>query len=463
MKKTLLNIYQKAPSGVKSVISSLYGYTLLYRRGKNRKQYIAEISKKDKWTKEQIAEWQKQELEKVLEHAVRNVPYYRKQWEEIWKQDPNISHLVLENWPVLEKKVIKENPDDFIADTHRQKKMYLMSTSGSTGTPMRFWLDREALSYWYAIFEYRILNLNGLSSKNNWANIGGQLICDINKKRPPFWSWNMAMRQLYFSSYHITPGNIKYYLKAIKDYKIQHIISYTSSVYNIAKEGLVQNSDFPALKGVITNAEALFDHQRIVIQQAFKCPVIQTYAGCEFAFGASETEEGLMYVWPEAGILEVIDDNGSPVADGAIGNFLATGFVNYAMPLIRYRIGDSGAYLPEELCSNKKLPYPVLKEVTGRNDDLIYTPEGKLVGRLDPIFKGDFHIKEAQVIQESIERIKILYTPLLGFTEQEILEVRNKLQERVGDKMTIILEQTDSIPRGANGKFKAVVSMVKRT
>lgn len=462
MKKRLLIIYQNAPFFVKSFISSLYGLKLNRRRYKNRDKYLFEIAQKDKWTEQEVTNWQNDELKKMLDHAVKNVPYYREQWAEIWKTNPGLSHYELKNWPILEKKYIKANPDAFIADNYKDKKKYLVNTSGSTGTPMNFWLDRNAMSYWYAIFEHRIKTLNGINSKDNWANIGGQLIYDINKNKPPYWTWNWSMRQLYLSSYHITAGNVKYYLQALRKYDIRYIISYTSSVFNIAKEGIAQNLKFPKLSAVITNAEPLFQHQRDTITKAFGCPVVQTYAGCEFAFGACENPEQLMYVWPEAGILEVIGEDNKPLPDGEIGNYVCTGLVNLAMPLIRYRIGDSGAYMPSELCKDKALPYPVLKEITGRNDDLLFTPEGKMVGRLDPVFKGDFNIKEAQIIQEELGLIRIKYTPLPGFVEAEIAEVRSRLQDRVGNNVTIITEQVDSIPRSANGKFKSVISMINK-
>ncbi len=417
---------------------------------------------RDTWEFSQWEEWQASRLADFLHHAVKNVPYYRKLWDGIYSKNPKASHLKLSDWPILEKSEIRNSPQAFIADNYRSKKLYNIHTSGTSGTPMSFWFDREALSLWYAMYEHRIKKWNGVSDKDRWANIGGQLICPISQNKPPFWVWNAAMRQLYLSSYHITPQNTAHYARALLSHKVKYLLGYVSSIYNIARESIAQNLELPKLKVVITNAEPLLDHQREVISTAFGCPVVQTYSGCEFAFGGNEDLTGSMYLWPEAGVLEVVDANDQVLLRGQVGNFVATGLVNKAMPLVRYRVGDSGALKGETPGDNGKRPFLELQEVTGRNDDLIYTSDGRMVGRLDPVFKADYHIREAQIIQEDLQHINILVVPFDGFTESEAVDIRQRLLDRVGATMNVDIQQVESIPRSSNGKFKAVISKVKK-
>jgi len=449
------------PYPIKIVFATIQGFKLNYWRKFQREKYLQEIVVRDDWSKKQIEDWQQEALEKMLDHAVATVPHYRELWSEIIKDKPGLSHRDLLNWPILEKTTVKSNPERFISEQYKGKKMFPMSTSGTSGTPMNFLLDREALSIWYALYEHRIKRWNGVSDQDRWANVGGQLICRIDQKKPPFWVWNMPMKQLYLSSYHITSSNVGYYLNALKSHKIQYLLGYVSSIYSIVSIGTSQNLEFPKLKLIITNAEPLFQHQRQAISKAFSCPVIQTYSGCEFAFGGNEDLSGTMYLWPEAGVMEVVDEDGQVLPEGKVGNFVITGLINKAMPLIRYRLGDSGAIAPEDVSRSKN--YPALQEITGRNDDLVYTIDGKLVGRLDPVFKGDFHIKEAQIIQERLDYIRVIIVPFATYSQVEGDEIIRRLKERVGSKTVVVLELTESIPRAANGKFKAVISHVKRT
>ena len=175
-------------------------------------------------------------------------------------------------------------------------------------------------------------------------------------------------------------------------------MGYTSSIYNLAKLAIEQGQELPALKLIITNAEPLYTHQRELLSEAFQCPVVQTYSGCEYAFGGSEDLRQKMWLWPESGLLEVLTADDA-IKEHGTGEFLATGLVNRAMPLIRYRVGDTGEIArPQEIPQGANKLF--LKRIEGRTDDLIKTPDGKLIGRLDPVFKAGFKIREAQIVQE---------------------------------------------------------------
>lgn len=452
----ILSFFQQAPYYLKVFLASIQGYKLKYRRRYKRSEYLREVIDRDNWSYEKIARWQEAELLNMLRHAAETVPYYRNYWRHNSEKD----YLNLQNWPILEKSEVKSRSFDFISDLYDKKDLYPISTSGTSGTPMTYWFDREALSKWYAIYEHRIKRWNGVSESDRWANIGGQLICNINQKKPPFWVWNFAMKQLYLSSYHITEENIEHYLRALQQYKIVYLLGYVSSIFNLANIGIKKKLHIPKLKLVITNAEPLFDYQREIISKAFCCDVVQTYSGCEFAFGGNEDLSKTMYLWPEAGILEVEGSRDENQLSEQRGNFIATGLINKAMPLIRYRIGDSG--IIDSVSKQKGRNFESLKEITGRNDDLIYTTEGKLVGRLDPVFKGDFQIKEAQIIQENLSLIKIKIVPFNNFTTEQSDEIIRRLKERVGMSMQVSIDLVDVIPKSANGKFKAVISYVKQ-
>lgn len=454
-----VKIFQKLPGPIKSLIASYRGYQLKSLRTINRAQYLQEISARDTWSKEEIYAFQKQKCRDILDHAKKNVPYYRQVWEAIHAKDPSIDHLELNNWPILEKDAIRNNPDAFIADGFDKKDLTHIQTSGTSGKPMSIYFDSFTISYWYAMYEHRIRNWNHVSEDDRWANIGGQLICDVNRNKPPFWTWNSVMRQLYLSSYHITPENTKHYLNAFKKYKIKYLLGYVSSLYNLANEALKNGLEIPKFSVIITIAEPLYEHQKIVIEKAFQCKAIQTYSSSELIFGSNENEEGLMYIWPEAGMVEVVDSDNTIHSTGT-GELLTTGFLNKAMPLIRYRLGDT-----VKINKNKTglLNYDTFDEIIGRTDDMIVTTEGKLVGRLDPIFKADLNIKESQIIQEDYNRFTINVVKDKHFSEKDTASIESRLKDRVGNNVQVNFEYLDTIPRGANGKFKAVISKVKRS
>lgn len=453
-----IKIFQKLPQFVKNLLAAYRGYQLSSKRNLNRSIYVKEIALRDSWTKEQVNEYKHQKLREMLDFAYKNVPYYRSIWKNIKDKNPLADHLNINNWPILEKDVVRNDPTLFIADGLKQKSLIHIPTSGTSGKPMNFWFDDYTMSYYHSLREYRLKTWFGIEENENWANIGGQLICDIKQKKPPFWIWNFTMKQLYLSSYHITPENTQSYLDALTKYKIQYIICYVSSIYNLANEAILQKLNVPKLKLIITNAEPLYKHQRETIEQAFGCQVVETYGPCEFSVSASEDKNGIMYNWPEVGFLEFMSEEGSILQEGK-GEILTTGLLNKAMPLIRYRLGDSGVYSTNKIGD---LPYDYFTEITGRTDDMVITEDGKRVGRLDPVFKSNIQIKEAQIIQEDYSVFTIKLVADEGFSDQDIASIENRLKDRVGQKITVNFEIVDRIPRGPNGKFKAVVSLINK-
>jgi phenylacetate-CoA ligase len=351
----------------------------------------------------------------------------------------------------------------FIAEDCNPKKMFEEHTSGTTGKPLTLWWSHQTVLNWYALFEARVRVWHDVSRFDRWGIIGGQLVTPVSANKPPFWVWNYGLNQLYLSAYHIKSSTVKDYIDAIKKYRIQYLFGYASALEALAMLILEQNIDVPfKLKVVITNAEPLYQHQRQLISSAFGCAVRSTYGMSEIVTTASECSCGTMHLWPEVGIVETIQsDSTKEPAFGECGRLVCTGLFNQDMPLIRYDTGDLGAVsLDKRACGcGRSLPW--LKKIEGRSDDVIITPDGRRVGRLDPVFKANFPIREAQVIQESLSCIRILYVPSGGFKKQDEMAIIKSVQNRVGD-MEILMEAVNDIPRGSNGKFRAVISKLKR-
>jgi phenylacetate-CoA ligase len=269
-------------------------------------------------------------------------------------------------------------------------------------------------------------------------------------RQPPFWVWNAALNQLYMSSYHLAPDLIPYYLNALSHYRIRYLYGYSSSLYELAQAAIRLGSDDQKMEVVLTNAEPLFDYQRRAIEKAFGCPVRETYGMAEIAVAASECGHGGLHLWPDVGHTEVHDET---------GDLLCTGLLNDDMPLIRYRVGDRVRPGGAEVSCACGRTLPQIAAIEGRLDDVLVTRDGRRIGRLDPVFKTELPVREAQIIQEAIDRIRIRYVPEDGFTNQTGELLTKRLQAHLGN-VDVVLEALDRIPRTANGKFRAVVSQL---
>ena len=146
-----------------------------------------------------------------------------------------------------------------------------------------------------------------------------------------------------------------------------------------------------------------------------------------------------------------------PAGDGRC-EIVGTGFNNRAMPLIRYRTGDHVWPAPPGLRCPCGRAFPLVEAIDGRRDDAIRLPDGRTIGRLDHVFKGLTGILEAQIRQVRAEAVTVCVVPAPGWGEATRRALLGNLRERLGDGVALAIETVDAIPRGANGKFKGVVS-----
>jgi phenylacetate-CoA ligase len=454
MSDVSLRFYHRLPAPVRSLAASLYGYRLRsWRFGPETDALVEDALAREHWSPEQWNVWQEEKLARVLHLAATQVPYYREQWDVRRRKGDRASWEYLENWPILEKEPLRKHPKAFLADRCDTRQMFYDHTSGTSGIPLSLWLSMDTVRNWFALIEARWHRWYGVCRDDRWAMICGQLVAPVSQTKPPFWVWNAGLRQLYMSSYHLSPDFIPYYLKALRKYRVKYLWGYSSSLYALAHEALRQNGRLQ-MKVAITNAEPLFDYQRETIAKAFSCAVHETYGMSEMVTAASECQDGRLHLWPEVGWTEVLDQD-EPASTGR-GDLVCTGLLNTDMPLIRYRLGDHGMLASwGEACGCGRT-LPLMASLEGRSDDLLYTMDGRTVGRLDPVFKARLPIRGAQIIQEALNRVRVRYVPTQEFTPDVGLSIVRRLQDRMG-KVDVILEAVHEIPRSPNGKFRAVI------
>jgi phenylacetate-CoA ligase len=256
------------------------------------------------------------------------------------------------------------------------------------------------------------------------------------------------------SSYHLAPDLIGYYLDALKKFNVTYVLGYSSSLHALALGALRLGRRDIRLRVAIANAEPLFPFQREAIAEAFACPIRETYGMAEIVAAAGECDHGTLHMWPEVGVVEVLDKDHS-VRNGVVADLVCTGLLNADMPLVRYRVGDRGALRLGSPCAcGRRLP--ALASVEGRVDDMLFTRDGRPVGRLDPVFKAALPLVEAQIVQERLDRVRVRYVPAPTFTPDAERSLVSRLRDRMGD-VEVVLEEVESVPRTPQGKFRAVV------
>src|SRR5690606_8477381 len=117
MNKSLLKFYHQLPPSARDIVASIRGYYLRsWRYGPETEHWATEAHEREYWSAEKWKAYREERLASVLHRAATQVPYYRDQWAERRRQGDKASWDYLENWPILEKDVLRADALRFLAD-----------------------------------------------------------------------------------------------------------------------------------------------------------------------------------------------------------------------------------------------------------------------------------------------------------------------------------------------------------
>jgi phenylacetate-CoA ligase len=389
-------------------------------------------------------------LQEIIARAYDSVPFYRARGAA-----PTIRSLdQLTQLPLLSKEDVRRAGRELISSDRR--RLIEIHTGGSTGTPLTVYCDRPTLQRNYAFFE-RLKEWAGVGSGARTATFAGRTIAPADE-RSTFWRHNYAMRTLLLSSYHLSAQTAPSYVEALRQFQPALIDSYPSSLELIARYVLETGRAGIRPKGIITSSETLFPSTRQLFERAFGCKVFDQYGSAEMVAFVAQCEHGTYHVNPEFGVVELLR-NGTPVGPGETGEVVATGFINHVMPLIRYRLGDTATWADDRCTCGRA--FPALARIEGRVDDVVITPEGRRVGRLDPIFKSVTGIVESRIVQDERDHLVIEAVTVGRLTAAQESTLRDELARRLGASMRVDFHYVSSIPRTIRGKRRSVVSTVR--
>jgi len=455
-------LYFASPVWFQNLMVSVYGITLHDKRFRHpHDQFLAELENHDLTDAGQVDRIQWDMFRDILRHAFATVPFFQELSRRKnltpgdFRDFSDITKL-----PIIDKEMIRQDPLHFCSTPLVAKGAFVLHTSGTSGTALTIYADKESRRRHYA-FWTRLRQWHGVRPGMKRATMFGRIICSPDNNNPPFWRYDAVGKNLLMSSYHLAPSNLPAYAAKLVSFQPAEIVGYASSIFLLAKFLAKNPGHGIKPKVVFTTADKLQPHFRPLIHEAFGCPVVDQYGCAEMATFVSQQENGDYLVHPEHGFLEILNAQNKPVGPGETGEAVCTGFINRTMPLLRYRLGDritvtDGPTGPD----NRSQTFA---EIEGRIDDILYSPEGRPLGRFSPIWKVVDGIFETQVVQRSLSSldINIVVDPefLADPVRESVLE--QEIRKRTGSGMDIRFHYLDSIPKNRNGKFKTVISEVQ--
>ena len=311
-----------------------------------------------------------------------------------------------------------------------------------------------------ALREARSARWAGVSFKQARRHFRDVWLNQIPESKGPFYRFNAAEKQVYYSPFHLRPDTALFYLRALKKHHVRWLTGYAVSYYLLAKFILEQGLTVPSgIQAIITTSEKVNPEMHQTMEKAFHCKVFEEYSTVENVLFASECEHGMLHVSPDVAIVEILRPDGSPCLPGEAGEVVATSLTRTYQPLIRFRVGDMAMWDVEPCPCGRQMP--VIKEVLGRIEDVVIGPDGRQMVRFHGIFVNQPHVREGQIVQEALNRIRVKVVTTDGYDQNDVNDITHRIRQRLGN-VQVIVEPVDSIPRTQAGKFKAVVSLLNK-
>ena len=420
----------------------------MYRKGISYRSQLSKTEALLNAPRADILAFQNEQLEKLLRHAYHTTPYYR----ELFKTES----LPISQVPPLEKKNIREQLECLCSEAFPQEQRIKNATGGSTGEPLTFYQDRN---YW----NQRNLSVYYFDRWAGWDFGEPQLIiwgalADLEGDEHWKYQLNNFWRNHYWlNGFHLTDTTMRTAFHQMDRCRPHTVLAYPSSLYQFARfifeNGLKPRWD---LKGIIASAEMLHSHYRNLTETVFSTKVYNRYGGREVGLIAMECKEGRMHINCRDIYLEI----DSPDPYTTPGDILITQLNNYAMPFIRYRIGDIGR-LSDEACSCGN-QLPVLAELLGRSTATFRTRTGTLIhaGYFTQQFYNVIGVDQFQLIQESLKHCVLKVVINTQWTETARRYMVQKIQGALGADVIVTVKLVEAIPLPASGKREFTISKV---
>ena len=453
-------IYNNSPYFVQNLMCSVKG-VFIKRQRFNDLFYdnLARLEESQYWSTDDILRYKEERLYRMLEYAYQFVPFYKNYYDSYHVSPKDYKSLEdIEKFPVLTKELIRAHYKEMISTQYPRENLIHNHTSGSTGKALDFYQTKESLPYVWAIW-WRLRNRFGVEYGDKSLNFTGKLVVPISTRRPPYWRVNKPMNQWLVNMQHMTKDKVQSIVEMINSEHFVFFSGYPSIIYAFAL--LVEENGLSITaqpKAIFTGAEKMYENQKTVLRRVFPGTIITDHYGTsEGVVNASKCETGVYHEDFELGHIECKEPHW--ISDTEYeGNILGTCFQNNGMPFIRYEIGDSAVWSSKK-CSCG-LHSQVIKDIQGRTEDYVITPEGLKVQRFDYLFKDMTSIKECQVVQRKMGEVIFRIVRRDNYDIKCEEELKKLVKEYISPTIHCSFEYVGEIERTRAGKFKSVASLI---
>ncbi len=421
---------------------------------------LSQIWKNPRRTRDAITAFQNRKLRAIIAYAYQHVKYYRHLFDANGIRPEDIKTTEdLSLVPITSGQDYRTCPlEEVFSSEIDPKKAVKRSTSGSSGRPFAVyrtpWEDHlinlfhiRIMQQFGVRFFYKTANIRLVSASHQRDNVAGSVRQALGIHRQ-------------YPIHSLLPEDE--ILRKLSLLKPDVLLGYPTVLANIAKFAASEGSQGFDPKFIIAGGESLTPFRRQEIERGFRKTVYGIYGAHEFnKLGWECPDSGDYHVCDDNVVLEVLQ-NGRQAAMGEQGEVVATGLHTYAMPFIRYRLGDIATRGPE-VCSCGQ-PFSTLRAVQGRLHDYFRLPDGRLMHPdkiVVPIMENESSwFDRYELVQEKVDRIVLRIQPFQDPSESQLVNVKRLAMSQLPRDVDFLIEIADEHSFKREGKFRFCRSMV---
>jgi phenylacetate-CoA ligase len=240
----------------------------------------------------------------------------------------------------------------------------------------------------------------------------------------------------------------------LREQACDYFVSHPTNVRELALAALRSGLKLPGLKEIRTMGEALPPELRALCQKAWGVPVTDVYSAEEVGYIALQCPRHEHYhVQSENLLVEIVDDAGEPCPPGAIGRVVITTLHNFAMPLVRYALGDHAEAGPPCDCGRG---LPVIARIHGRTRNMLRLPDGGRFWPSSPYIRTSevAPIRQLQIVQRALDTLEARYVPERALTSEEERGMIAAIHQALAYPFKVTLQPVGEIPLPPSMKFE---------
>lgn len=411
------------------------------------------------WPRERLQSYQLERLRAFIEHLAQRVPYYRETFTQRGLRAQDVLTLAdLARFPFLTKAAIRANTEKLRAEGAGPLKRY--NTGGSSGEPLIFFMGKDRIAHDVAA-KWRATRWWGVDIGDRELVVWGSPV-ELGTQDRLRGLRDRLFRSELLPAFEMSQANLDRFVERIRTVRPAMLFGYPSSLSLIAAhaEKRGERLDGLGIRVAFVTSERLYDHQRAAIERVFGCRVANGYGGRDAGFIAHECPAGGLHISAEDILVEIVDANGAVVPPGSAGEIVVTHLATAEFPFLRYRTGDIGVLSGAACACGRGLP--LLAEVQGRSTDFVVAADGTVMHGLALIYvvRDLPGIERFKIVQESLDRTRVLLVPGHGYTSDTAERIRAGLCERLGAGVSVDVEAVSEIPAEQSGKYRYVASRV---